>query len=285
MSTKDIRPTHAYIPCDVCGRTLLRGERAEVFIGGGNRHQVCELCKPRALAEGWIREGAVPDYDPSQASQERRRSMFGRRRRTRDLTGTPGPAANLDDALSGDAWPPLSPSPAPDLAPDPGLSSSSARRRERSAARERGTPARERGARDRSARDRSAERAAAAQSPATERSHEPRQVHAVPTGDDHRIAVAAEAFNASEHPRTVAGVARSLGAPAVAMLPDRDHLTLVRIVASWELCWYRYEVDLANPRASVRLDGQGYELSELTPAEQVASALADDDGQLHVAVG
>jgi hypothetical protein len=276
MSTKDIRPTHAYIPCDICGRTLLRGERAEVFIAGGNRHQVCELCKPRALQEGWIREGSVPDYDPSLATQERRRSMFGRRRRGRDQTGSPGPAANLDDALSGNAWPaepaPLQP------APDPGVAASAGRRRERGPARERTAPTRERGA-----RDRSADRAAAAESAAAERTREPRHVHAVPTGEDHRIAAAVEAFNASEHPRTVAGVARSLGAPAVAVLPDRGHPTLVRVVTSWELCWYRYEVDLGNQRASVRLDGQGYELNELSPEEQVASALADDGGQLHVA--
>jgi hypothetical protein len=56
---------------------------------------------------------------------------------------------------------------------------------------------------------------------------------------------------------------------------------LVRIVASWELCWYRYEVDLSDGIGSVRLDGQGYELDELTEPERVPNATADDVGQLH----
>ncbi len=273
MSTKDIRPNHAYIPCDICGRTLLRGERVEVFIGGANRHQVCELCKPRALAEGWIREGSVPDYDPSLATQERRRSVFGRRRRNREQTGISGPAANLDDALSGDAWPiePALSEPGPTAAP---ISRQQRRRERADAPRERART---------STRERGAERTVPAEAP--ERAREPRHVHAVPTGEDSKIAAAVEAFNASEHPRTVAGVARSLGAPAVAVLPDRAHPALVRVVASWELCWYRYEVDLGAERASVRLDGQGYELTELTPQEQVRAAVADDGGQLHVAVG
>src|SRR6187551_1741316 len=41
----------------------------------------------------------------------------------------------------------------------------------------------------------------------------PRSVHAVPTNADLKVARAVELFNTSEHPRTVSGVARSLGAP------------------------------------------------------------------------
>ena len=36
------------------------------------------------------------------------------------------------------------------------------------------------------------------------------------------------------------------------------------IVVSWELCWYRYEVDLSDGGAAVRLAGQGYELTEIS---------------------
>jgi len=270
MSTKDIRPTHAYIPCDICGRTLLRGERSEVFIAGGSRHEVCELCKPRALQEGWIREGAVPDYDPSVSSQDRRRPIFGRRRRSNRDPASPGPATTLDEALSGGTWP------TEDAAPAGGPAERSQRRRER-ATRDRSTARDRSGARERAAADR------AVGAEGGERAREPRHVRAVPTGDDSRIAAAAEAFNQTEHPRTVAGVSRSLGAPAVAVIPDASHPTLVRIVASWELCWYRYEVDLGSERPSVRLDAQGYELSELTERERVAAAAADDAGQLHVA--
>ena len=263
MSTKDIRPADAYIPCDVCGRTLLRGERSEVFITGGARHQVCELCKPRALQEGWIREGSVPDYDPAAAAQDRRRPMFGRRRRANREQAPPGPATTLDEALSGGSWP-------SEPAAGAERAERARRRRERPAARERSGP------RERPAAD------LAAGAPTGERGREPRHVRAVPTGDDSRIAAAAAAFNASEHPRTVAGVSRSLGAPGVAVIPDPSHPTLVRIVASWELCWYRYEVDLGSERPSVRLDAQGYELSELSEPERVAVAGADEAGQLHV---
>ena len=89
-----------------------------------------------------------------------------------------------------------------------------------------------------------------------------------------------DAFNGSEHPRTVAGVARSLGLPGVAVAPDAVHPGIVLIVVSWELCWYRYEVDLAAERPSVRVAGQGYELDELTPQEQQANAIADENGVL-----
>ena len=50
-----------HLTCDVCGRTLLRGERAEAFLDGGARKAVCELCTSRALNEGWMREGTGAD--------------------------------------------------------------------------------------------------------------------------------------------------------------------------------------------------------------------------------
>ena len=45
------------VTCDVCGRTLLRGEKADVFLAGGTRRMVCELCTRVPMHEGWIREG------------------------------------------------------------------------------------------------------------------------------------------------------------------------------------------------------------------------------------
>ena len=55
-STRDIRTNQSDIACDVCGRTLLRGEHAETFLAGGSRREVCDLCTARAQHEGWIRE-------------------------------------------------------------------------------------------------------------------------------------------------------------------------------------------------------------------------------------
>src|SRR4051812_49049518 len=51
--------------------------------------------------------------------------------------------------------------------------------------------------------------APAAPDPGLDGPREPRHVHAVPTSEDLKTARACEVFNASEHPRTVAGVARS----------------------------------------------------------------------------
>jgi hypothetical protein len=119
-------------------------------------------------------------------------------------------------------------------------------------------------------------RAATARDP----NREPRHVHAIPTNGDHKVAAALDVFNKSDHRRTVAGVARSLGAPAVNITPDETQTSIVWIVVSWELCWYRYEVDLYESQGHTRLDGQGYELDELAEHERIGNASSDDSGAL-----
>jgi hypothetical protein len=56
--------------------------------------------------------------------------------------------------------------------------------------------------------------------------------------------------------------------------------SVVNVVVSWELCWYRYEADLSDEVPSVRVAGQGYELDELTAQERQANATADERGRL-----
>jgi hypothetical protein len=69
----------------------------------------------------------------------------------------------------------------------------------------------------------------------------------------------------------------------VAVNPSASQASVVQIVVAWELCWYRYEVDLADQGAhGVRSAGQGYELTELEPHEQAANAAADEHGLLAV---
>lgn len=238
MTTKDIRTAQVQVSCDVCGRTLLRGEHAETYLAGGSRRQVCELCTPRALNEGWVREGVALERATRAASGERRRSMLGRLRRAR-ASDQPGTADT--------AWP---------------------------------APVRANG----NGRHDRAEEAPVPPRPAApqrEPSREPRHVRAVPTSVEQQAIAAIERFNASEHPRTVAGVARSLGMPVVVARAREDEGGIVSIVVSWELCWYRYEVDLSGADAGVRLGGQGYELSELPEEDRTEpNAAADEYGTL-----
>ena len=231
MSTKEIRTTSpdAVSSCDVCGRTLLKGERAHPYLDGGEHRTVCELCIGRAVQEGWIREGTVPSYDNRNSGSDRRRSLLGRLRSRREVAGEV-----LDEA----------PTDRPRL---------SAERPRRATARPRSRPL------------------------------EPRHVRAVPTGAEQRMAAAVEAFNASEHPRTIAGVARSLGLPMVAVRPADQRPSQVAIVVAWELCWYRYDVDLTEEDGAVRLASQGSELHELEPGELQPNARSDDSGLLSIA--
>jgi hypothetical protein len=225
VSTKDIKTSVHHTTCDVCGRTLLRGESPEPYVAGGERRWVCDLCTGRASQEGWVREGTVPTYDETEHARERRRPLLGFLRNRRPPGEMPR-APELDG--------PAVPRPAPAVA----------------------------------------EPAVPAPPP-----REPRHVRAIPSNDEHKVAAAVEAFNSSEHPRTVAGVARSLGSPVVCVRASETHPSMVKVVAAWELCWYRYEIDLAD-ELPVRVAAQGAELSELRPDEHEGNAGADENGLL-----
>ena len=95
-----------------------------------------------------------------------------------------------------------------------------------------------------------------------------------------KMARALEVFNAGEQPRRVAGVARSLGAPTVTVRPLEESGSTVAIVVAWELCWYRYEVDLGDEAAGVVLAAEGMELDELPAEDRLANAAADERGEL-----
>jgi hypothetical protein len=241
VTRKAITTSHAAVSCDVCGRTLLRGENADVFLHGGQRRMVCELCTPRAAHEGWIREG-MDDARVRDRGDRRSRSLLGRLR-TR-LAEVPEPE---DAPAAEEPYAPVEPAydpPAPEPEPEP---------------------------------------VQAADPPPMVEEPAPRNVHAVPTNADLKVARAVELFNGSDHRRTVSGVARSLGAPIVAVRPSATEGSVVTIVVAWELSWYRFEVDLANEAAGVRVSEQGSELSELDEGDQTANAAADETGRLHLA--
>jgi hypothetical protein len=239
--TTDIKTNQEDVACDICGRTLLRGEHAEGYLAAGQRRQVCELCTARAQHEGWIRESGGDDLALRHPRGEGRgRSFLDRLRTRRERAREVSAEIAADDGAA----------PAP---PPP-------RRREREREREREE----------------------APEPVAEAPRRPRHVRAVPTNADLKMERALEVFNASDHTRTVGGVARSLGAPAVCVRPLADRPSVVAITVMWELSWYRYEVDLSDEAGGVRRDAQGDELSELSPEEQEANAAADDRGGLHL---
>jgi hypothetical protein len=109
----------------------------------------------------------------------------------------------------------------------------------------------------------------------------PHHVQALPSAADAQVARALGLFNVSQHARTIAGVLHSLGAPYVqARAGGRD--PLVEITVVWELCWYRFEVDLENE--VVRQGAQGYDPAELGGELPPANVTADDAGKLSPAV-
>jgi hypothetical protein len=283
MATRAIVTSHPVVACDVCGRRLLRGENPDVFLAGGQRRTVCELCVPRAAAEGWLREADNHASSVRPTRSRRAGSLLGRLRQLREPAQRPlrrenRPATGLaGDAEDGEL-------------PDDGLyeflDSGSIERAE---------------PHERELYIGSVEAGEPAEG---EWSAEPDNVgeDGLPAGDrdvgqslpvragqparagftsgELKVARALEVFNAGEQPRRVAGVARSLGAPTVTVRPLEESGSTVAIVVAWELCWYRYEVDLGDEAAGSPLVAQGMELDELPEEDRLANAAADERGEL-----
>ncbi len=238
LRSRDIKTDSQDVNCDVCGRTLLRGERAEPFLVGGARRQVCELCVNRAIHEGWIRESGAADELAVRPSRDERRgrSLMGRLKGRRQPEEEVVPEVELDPALEAElADHPVVTERAPVKPPEP--------------------------------------------APAP---REPRHVRAVPTNAELKMERALDVFNASEHPRTVFGVARGLGAPQVCVRTSDEQPSVVRIIVMWELSWYRFEVDLSDEAGGARRAAQGDELEELDEADRLANASADEQGKLRL---
>jgi hypothetical protein len=268
----------------MCGRSLLRGESPEVFLAGGQRRTVCELCVPRAAAEGWLREADSHDSSARPTRGRRGASLLGRLRQLREPANvpmrrqtthlTPGVIGGLEEDsqskgglyefLEGGSIERTEPyeqelyidsvsagGPADGVwssEPD-GLVDEVPKLGDRELDRPWRTDAEE-------------------------------SVHAAVTNGELKVARALEVFNAGEQPRRVAGVARSLGPPAVTARALEASGSTVAIVVAWELCWYRYEVDLGDEAAGSRLVAQGMELDELPKEDRLGNAAADERGEL-----
>jgi len=265
MATRTIVTSQPDVECDVCERRLLRGEQSDVFVGAGRRRIVCELCAPRAAHEGWMRETDSQSLTLPPMRPRRGRSLFERLRQVGkpgESRAAPAPAGTAEQQAepydlfadaAADAPPPAgahaqpvaaSPVAEVDVAPE-----------EAAAITDNATPA-----------------AARSETYAAQQEVPSEYVQ-------HAIAV----FNASEFPRRVAGVSRSLGAPMVTVR-SAEHLdSVVWIVVAWELCWYRYEVDISEPVVEALVIAQGTELSELAREDRVGNAGAAESGMLLLA--
>ena len=248
---KELRPTHEDVACDICGRTILKGERIEMYLApGGQRHPVCELCADRAYNEGWIREAAHDEMPAATRRPDQRRGLFGRLRRRRDAEPVPAPPpveapvaeAPADGEAAEPAYEELAGELAAEPAPDAFLAAPRHHRRDA------------------------------------------RHVRAVPTNAQVKVERALEVFNGSEHTRTIAGIAKTLGDPWVSAAPLAQAPAEVSIVVAWELSWYRFRVDLGDADDPVTLVAKGQELDELDGAMREWNATALPDGRLAVGV-
>jgi hypothetical protein len=93
------------------------------------------------------------------------------------------------------------------------------------------------------------------------------------------VVEAADLFNLSPYRRTVAGIAKSLGAPQASIVPLSGVSGEMIITVVWEISWYQYRV---TPESSqpVRLAERGHDPGELEPAFLAWNAQLADDGRL-----
>lgn len=247
--------------CDVCGRTMLRGERTETYVEpSGEERQVCVLCRPRVEHQGWLpktvagtRGTARPTGERSRRRRFLRRGGAGRRREAPEA-----PARDLEEAHHGDP-----------LAEE---------MREAEAHVEPEDPAGDEEAAQPDDAERS-RRGPLGRIPMPSR-RAPAGVHAVPTSPEGRYRAAVEAFNSSDYSRTVSSISRSLGRPAVSVGALAGSGTDIRITVAWDLSWYQWAVNLADPATPVRRLGQGSEMSELDAPSREWNAHAEEDGRL-----
>jgi hypothetical protein len=238
---KELRPVHDAVSCDVCGRTILKGERAEWYLApGGHRRQVCDLCAVRAQHHGWIRESGAGDLPARVPRNEPRGGVLGRLLRRR-----PAARPSLEDE---------------------------ARLAEQEAMFGAGNGV--------EPEEQPGEEAAVPPPRPRSRPQSPRHVRAVPTTAEVKVERALELFNGSSHQRTVAGLARTLGKPWVSAMPDPAQASAVSVLVAWELSWYRYRVDLGDEADPVMMLDKGEELDQIDESLRAWNAELDTDGRV-----
>jgi hypothetical protein len=316
---KELSPSLEMVACDVCGRTILKGERTEPYmLADGSRRLVCELCIRRAESAGWLRESLHGDLPAAAPRAEPRRSLLGRLRRRHETApaDAEAPPPEADDVYAGEPLeePPArrggAPAPANEPEPPP-------RRRARRATEPVDPPpASEEDAADRDEavmptaspdEVRALDEALPVEDPLADyprdelgldiearagrrerrtrrRVRDPRHVRAVPTGAEAKVERALEIFNLSDYRRTVGGLVRTLGPPWVTARPHEGSTGEVTVVVAWELSWYQFRIDLGDADEPVAVADKGHEVDEIDADLRRWNATATDDGALESSV-
>jgi hypothetical protein len=241
---KELRPVHDAISCAVCGRTILKGERTEAYLAPGGQRKL--VCE--LCTPRADHEGWIRESAhgdmPAARPREQRRPLFGRLRRER-----------REEAAS----------PQLQYEPTPGQNGEAHQH-------------------DLNTEEHELPEQHAPRARRPSRRKDPRHVRAVPTNAQVKIERALEMFNHSEHTRTIAGIARTLGHPWVSALPRPEAPSEVEITVAWELSWYRYRIDLGDASDPVTLLDKGQEIEELGESQREWNASASENGQLAAGV-
>jgi hypothetical protein len=296
--------------CDVCGRTILKGETIHEYLTDSReRIGVCVLCRSRAESSGWIPVSmahTIAEEEPRRSrghalkqrlkgAAARARASRGRRGDVprRDEGAPEPPWEDLDSAMgqpNEGAWPPppadeaaqpeaaeVEHAPNQDQAPPEPAPQADAERAEQpvqpTRARKQAKPRAKRQPRQRAARR-----------DATPQAERPKPTRKAKRGPEALMRRAVERFNSSEERRKVAGLIRSLGEPNAGVKPDqRRQLALVTV--AWELSWYQWEVGAdgdGDDGEPVREVAKGAEVSELDDEARAWNAAVDEDGTLRL---
>ncbi len=247
----------------MCGRRLLIGERSNAFIAReGAEVVVCELCKPRAEAAGWLRPDEFAAARSTGGGRRRRRRgsgelLSGLRARVERVQGSVADAEA--DALDEEEdFEPLEGEEGsePDARPARPARRSRTRERDRSRSRdrERGTPA----------------------------ASEPQNAPTMRSSAGPDVLEAINAFNVSDARRTVSGLSKALGEPMATALAVRTASgdTGARITVAWELAWYQWEVGPGRRAPEIREIAKGETIDQLRAADRNWNLDVSRDGTL-----